>query len=115
MRCPRAEGAESLGKAKTVLCLNTLADETAEAVATWALPINAPAECWGDYEPQAGIHTLQQPAMSALYASREPGELLVQLAQAGGVNPEAAFGAASYYDSCADAARAQRAAGNNDD
>ncbi|MBI3947476.1 MAG: hypothetical protein HY321_16255, partial [Armatimonadetes bacterium] len=95
---PDLKAAEALGKAKTVICLNTVEDETVAQVGTWALPINAPAESWGDYEPQAGIHTLMQPAMGTYFQSREAGDVLVQLARAAGVALSEVSDLTSFYD-----------------
>ena len=95
---PALKAAEALGAAKLVVCLNSFEDETVAAAGHWALPVNAPAESWGDYSPQSGIHTLMQPAMGTHFESREAGDVLLQLARAAGVELPTAFGADTWYD-----------------
>lgn len=83
---PELKAKEALAKARTVICLNTMMDETVAAVGTWALPINAPAESWGDYSPAAGIHSLMQPAVGCYFQSRDAADVLLRLARAAGVS-----------------------------
>ena len=77
--------ADQIRRAGTVVYLGTLVDETAE-LATWCLPVDAPLEAWGDYEPCAGIHGLMQPTMARLYDTRPAGDILLSVAAAAG-NP----------------------------
>ena len=102
---PDVKAAEALSKVKTLVCLNSFKDETValhESLdtqgTTWALPINAPAESWGDYSPATGIYTLQQPAMGTYFDSRDAGDVLMALAEAAGVSLPAAFRAGTWYD-----------------
>jgi molybdopterin-containing oxidoreductase family iron-sulfur binding subunit len=74
---------QALRRARTVICLSTLPDETA-AIADWVLPLDAPPESWGDYEPCRGVQGLMQPAMKRLYDTRAAGDILLSLARAAG-------------------------------
>jgi anaerobic selenocysteine-containing dehydrogenase/Fe-S-cluster-containing dehydrogenase component len=79
----RPSAAEHLRRAGLVVYLGTLPDETAE-VADWVLPTDSPLESWGDYEPQAGLHSVMQPTMARLWDSKPAGEILPELALAAG-------------------------------
>ena len=68
--------AEHIRRAGTVVHMGTMPDETS-ALADWVLPIHAPAECWGDYEPVAGVHALLQPTMAPLYDTQPAGDILL--------------------------------------
>jgi molybdopterin-containing oxidoreductase family iron-sulfur binding subunit len=74
---------EAIAKAGLVVYLGTMLDETAQ-LAHWVLPIDSPLESWGDSEPVAGIHCLQQPAMRRLWDTRPAGDILLALAKAAG-------------------------------
>jgi molybdopterin-containing oxidoreductase family iron-sulfur binding subunit len=87
----------ALERVPTVVALSPYRDETAE-LAHWVLPVSTPLESWGDYEPQTGVANLQQPVMGSLYETPMPGDALLELLRAAGVDPEAALGAGSFYD-----------------
>jgi molybdopterin-containing oxidoreductase family iron-sulfur binding subunit len=82
----RPDAIESLRRARLVVYLSTLPDETAQ-IADWVLPIDSPLEAWGDYEPYTGIRSSLQPGMGRMYDTRSAGDVFMKLAVAGGKKP----------------------------
>jgi molybdopterin-containing oxidoreductase family iron-sulfur binding subunit len=74
----RPDAALYLKKAKSVIYLTTLPDETAE-LASWVLPIDSPLESWGEYEPYTGINCLLQPAMGRVFSTKGQSEILLSI------------------------------------
>jgi len=68
--------AEHIKRAGTVIYLGTMPDETSQ-LATWVLPVHAPAETWGEYSPVAGAHALLQPTMAPMYDTQPVGDVLL--------------------------------------
>ncbi len=66
-----------------IVALSSYPTETT-AAADIVLPIHTPLESWGDYEPWAGIHSLQQPAMLPVFETRDAGDVLLKLSGASG-------------------------------
>jgi molybdopterin-containing oxidoreductase family iron-sulfur binding subunit len=64
----------------------------------WALGTHTPLESWGDYEPQSGVLSVQQPAMGPLYDTRSAGDVLLALAQAAGYDLQREFGATTFRE-----------------
>ena len=60
-----------------------LADEADDSTRSKALllPTGSALETWGDVEFYAGVHTLQQPAMTSLRDSRSAGDILLGVAK----------------------------------
>ncbi len=85
----------ALKRVPTVISLSSYLDETA-AHAHWVLPSHTPLESWGDYFPYPDIGNLMQPAMAPLYDTRQPGDILMQLASAAGRDAMALFGSRTY-------------------
>jgi anaerobic selenocysteine-containing dehydrogenase/Fe-S-cluster-containing dehydrogenase component len=100
--------------------LSPLFDETA-AHCHWLLPDHTPLESWGDWVPEEGTVSIQQPAMRPLYNTRATPDVLLDLHRAargaaqtpggevpaadlgtaqtpGGEAPAGGLGAASWYD-----------------
>jgi molybdopterin-containing oxidoreductase family iron-sulfur binding subunit len=72
--------ADALAKVRTVVSFSSALDETA-GLASLLLPAHTPLEAWGDYEPVAGVHGLQQPVMSPVFDTRHLGDILVGVAK----------------------------------
>ena len=87
---------EALKRVRTVVSLSSFMDETT-ALAHWVLPSNTPLESWGDHTPYPDITNLMQPAMGALYDTRQTGDILIELARAAGLDPGMTFKATTYY------------------
>lgn len=79
----RAGAAAQMSRAGTVVYLGQMMDETAQQ-AQWFLPVDAPLESWGDYDPEEGIHGIMQPAMGRLYDTRSAGDVFISLARQAG-------------------------------
>ena len=79
----RPSSVENLQRAGTLVHLTTLPDETS-ALADWILPLDAPAESWGDYAPWSGIEGLLQPTLARLYDTRSGGDIFLELAERAG-------------------------------
>ncbi|MEZ4754048.1 MAG: molybdopterin dinucleotide binding domain-containing protein [Bdellovibrionota bacterium] len=48
------------------------------------LPAHTGLESWGDYNPVAGVHTLQQPSMSPVFDTMQFGDMLLKIAKDSG-------------------------------
>jgi molybdopterin-containing oxidoreductase family iron-sulfur binding subunit len=72
-------------------------DDTAME-ADLVLPDHDPLEQWNDFEPRAGVYTLQQPVMQPVFDTRQTGDVLLALAAQLGGSVAATFTAASYKD-----------------
>ncbi|NIM51168.1 MAG: molybdopterin-dependent oxidoreductase [Gemmatimonadales bacterium] len=72
-------------------------DETATG-ADLILPDYDPLEQWNDYEPRAGVHTLQQPVMQPVFDTRQSGDVLLEVAQQMGGRIGSRFTAANYME-----------------
>jgi anaerobic selenocysteine-containing dehydrogenase/Fe-S-cluster-containing dehydrogenase component len=96
---PRTHGLAELIRtgAETVVSLSPFMDETA-VEADWVLPTSHSLESWGDYEPESGVRGLIQPTMGEVFGTRSVGDVLLSLAQAAGIDPATAFGAAGFYE-----------------
>ncbi len=85
---------ESFSKVPFKVALATSMDETADACDV-VLPVVHSIEAYGDDFGSKGVYSLQQPAMKPLpmFAAREPGDVLLQLASASGfaANPPVAW------------------------
>jgi len=86
---------EALAGVPWMVALTPFLDETA-ARAHLVLPTHTPLEAWGDFEPEEGVVGLQQPAMGAIHESRHAGDVLIELAAAAGLAPDATFGAEDF-------------------
>ncbi len=75
---------DSIRRAGTVVYCGTMPDETA-AIADWVLPCNSDLESWGDYEPYPGVYSLMQPTMTPIQPTREPADILLNLAAFAGM------------------------------
>ena len=67
-------------------------DETGQ-LCTYILPINNQLESWGDYNPQAGVYSFQQPVIAPLYETRQKEAVLLQW-----MAPETAYVESIYAD-----------------
>jgi molybdopterin-containing oxidoreductase family iron-sulfur binding subunit len=74
----RPDSVNHLKRAKKIVYLSTLPDETAQ-IADVVLPVDSPLESWGDYEPYTGIHSIMQPTMSRVVDSRSLGDIFIAL------------------------------------
>ncbi len=74
----RPDAAEHLRRARSVIYLSVIPDETAK-YAHLLLPIDSPLESWGDYEPYSGIYSFMQPAMARVVKSRSAGDIFIDL------------------------------------
>jgi molybdopterin-containing oxidoreductase family iron-sulfur binding subunit len=91
-----AHFAQAMQRVPMVVSLSSFMDETT-AKAHWILPSHTPLESWGDYTPYPDIRNIAQPTMGLLLDTRETGDILMQLAQAAGLNPVNTFKAADFY------------------
>ena len=74
---------EALAKAKAVIVLADRADESFQAAATaYLAPSLHGLESWGDAEPVAGVHALQQPCIHPLWDCRGAEQSLLAFAVA---------------------------------
>jgi molybdopterin-containing oxidoreductase family iron-sulfur binding subunit len=74
----RPDSVHHLKRAKKIVYLNTIPDETAQ-ISDIVLPVNSPLESWGDYEPYTGVHSIMQPTMSRVVDSRTSGDIFMAL------------------------------------
>ncbi len=94
---PSLKFAEAMGKAKTVIAVDTLLTETAVR-ADWIASASHWLESWGDSENVAGIYSLQQPGMTPLHQTRSLEESLLTWGKALGVATfDAAIQASAAY------------------
>lgn len=94
---PSADFVASLKKVPFVVSFSSYQDETA-AHAHLVLPVNTPLECWGDYEPRAGIRGLMQPAMQPVFDTKALGDLLLSLIAQADQVPEGQSVSANFHD-----------------
>jgi molybdopterin-containing oxidoreductase family iron-sulfur binding subunit len=69
--------ADALGSVPMVVSLVEAEDETSQHC-TYILPINHQLESWGDYAPQPGVHSFQQPVIAPLYDTRQKEAVVLQ-------------------------------------
>jgi anaerobic selenocysteine-containing dehydrogenase/Fe-S-cluster-containing dehydrogenase component len=106
--------AAALAKVPLTVSFSRFFDETTMA-ADLILPDHDPLEQWNEYEPRAGVYLLQQPVMQPVFATRQTGDVLLQLAQRLGGRMAQHFTATSYKDYVqTDWGRVQREVGNHD-
>ncbi len=74
---------EHIERAGHIIFLGPMMNETA-GMADWVLPVHAPWEAWGDYEPWTGLHCLMQPVMGPLYETWHSGDVFLTLARNSG-------------------------------
>jgi len=89
--------AAALRKVPLLVSFSSNPDDSSE-LAHLVLPDHTPLEQWGDFRPQAGVHNLQQPAVSPLFDTRSTGDVLLQLARKIGGAAAAAFSAETFQD-----------------
>lgn len=95
---PRGLGLEYAAKrAKLVVSFSPKLDESS-SFADLILPTSHALESWGDAEPMAGVRSLIQPAMTAVFNTRSFGDIIVDLLN--GMNQTAPLGgkAESFKD-----------------
>lgn len=68
--------ASALKKVSTVISLTESENETS-ALSHYTLPINNQLENWGDYNPRAGVYSLQQPVVSPIFNTRQKEAILL--------------------------------------
>lgn len=73
--------ASKLRKAKSIIYLGTMSDETAE-ISNWVLPVDSYLENIGDYEPYKGLVSFIQPTMERVFDTRPAGDVLLALSRA---------------------------------
>ena len=106
--------AAALAKVPFKVSFSRFFDETTMA-ADLILPDHDPLEQWNEYEPRAGVYLLLQPTMEPVFATRQTGDVLLQVAQHLGGRMKQRFSAATYKDYLqADWQQVQRAVGNHD-
>ncbi len=89
-------------------------DETA-VEADLVLPDHDPLEQWNDFEPRAGVRTIQQPVMQPMFDTRQTGDVLLEIAAQIGGPVAATFTVANYKEYLQDQWReAQRELRNGD-
>ena len=86
---PELQLGEALKKVKLLVSTADRIDETA-IFAKYLAPAGHPLENWGDSQPVAGIHTIQQPSIQPLYATRALEESLLAWFGATGAVPSLA-------------------------
>ena len=79
------------------VCLSSVFDETASHC-HWLLPDHTPLESWGDWVPEPGVVSIQQPAMRPVFETRATPDVLLQLHRAPAAPAATGLGAASWYD-----------------
>jgi molybdopterin-containing oxidoreductase family iron-sulfur binding subunit len=84
--------AQALRKIPLSVCLSETEDETAQ-LCTYILPAHHAFESWGDYQPRAGVLSLQQPVIAPLYQSRQREAVLLAWAA-----PETPFQETAYLE-----------------
>ncbi|MBI4544454.1 MAG: 4Fe-4S dicluster domain-containing protein [Gemmatimonadetes bacterium] len=90
-----AELGAALEQVPFVASFSSMLDETSRH-AKLLLPDHHFLESWGDYTPRTGIHSLIQPVMTPVFATKQAGDVLLSVARrAGAALPTAAN---SYYD-----------------
>jgi anaerobic selenocysteine-containing dehydrogenase/Fe-S-cluster-containing dehydrogenase component len=72
-------------------------DDTAME-ADLVLPDHDPLEQWNDFEPRAGVHTLQQPVMQPVFDTRQTGDVLLTIAGQLGGPAAQTFATETYKD-----------------
>jgi len=87
---------EALKRVPLTVSLSSHLDETT-SLADLVLPINSPLESWGDSNPTPGVHSLLQPAMSALWDTRMTGDIILQIS-AMAAKGKVADGAANFEE-----------------
>ena len=83
-------------------------NQTPEVVpnSAWLLPTGSAYENWGDAEPVAGLHVLQQAVVEKVYDTLSLGDVLLEVARKAGLKEPSALAAA---------AQAEQAAAGDDD
>ena len=66
-----------------VVSFSSHIDDTAKQ-ANLILPSHTGLESWGDYNPVAGVYSLQQPAMSPIFNTMHVGDILMKVAEDSG-------------------------------
>ncbi|HYO46021.1 MAG TPA: molybdopterin-dependent oxidoreductase, partial [Gemmatimonadota bacterium] len=95
--------AEALRQVPLRVSFNPVFDETA-AWCQWLLPDHTPLESWGDWVPEQGVVSIQQPAMRPVFNTRSTPDLLLDTWRAvGGGEAGAAAPEGSWFDYLKDA------------
>ncbi len=89
--------AEAMGSVGFTVSFSRFMDETAMQ-ADLVLPDHDPLEQWNDYEPRAGVYSLQQPVMRPVFDTRQTGDVLLAVASRFGGRAAAQFTAQTYKD-----------------
>ena len=84
--------ADALKSVPMVVSLVESEDETSQ-LCTYVLPINDQLESWGDYRPQPGVDSFQQPVIAPLYDTRQKEAVLLQW-----MAPESPYAESIYAD-----------------
>ncbi len=84
--------ADALKSVPMAVSLAESEDETGQ-LCTYILPINNQLESWGDFNPQPGVHSFQQPVIAPLYDTRQKEAVLLQWTA-----PDAAYVESIYAD-----------------
>ena len=84
----------AIAKIPFVVACSTVMDETT-SLATLVLPIHAPFESWGDYEPREGVHGLMQPVMQPVFKTKMLGDVLLETGKKAASPP--AFSAPDFH------------------
>jgi anaerobic selenocysteine-containing dehydrogenase/Fe-S-cluster-containing dehydrogenase component len=93
----RSGFAEALRRVPLVVSFALVPDESTE-FAHLVLPDHHFLESWDDYAPRAGVHALQQPAMTPLFDTRATGDVLLDLARQIDERLGAGFEATDYRE-----------------
>jgi anaerobic selenocysteine-containing dehydrogenase/Fe-S-cluster-containing dehydrogenase component len=88
---------EAMREVEFKISFSRFLDETAME-ADLVLPDHDPLEQWNDFEPRAGVHTLQQPVMQPVFDTRQTGDVLLTIASQLGGSVAGAFTAATYKE-----------------
>ena len=89
--------AEALRQVPLRVSFSPVFDETA-AWCHWLLPDHTPLESWGDWVPQQGVASIQQPAMRPVFDTRATPDVLLDVWRAAGAGEGAAAPDGTWYD-----------------